>query len=76
MSESRPARGATDGRYYPALDGVRALSMIVIFVFHIDGGAIPGGYIAVDVFFVLSGFIRVRRSRSDGRRPRDQAVPY
>ncbi len=60
MSESRPARGATDGRYYPALDGVRALSMIVIFVFHIDGGAIPGGYIAVDVFFVLSGFIITR----------------
>lgn len=57
---ARPARGATDGRYYPALDGIRALSMIVIFAFHVSSAAIPGGYIAVDVFFVLSGFIITR----------------
>jgi peptidoglycan/LPS O-acetylase OafA/YrhL len=60
VPERRASRGATDGRYYPALDGIRALSMIVIFVFHLSASAIPGGYIAVDVFFVLSGFIITR----------------
>jgi peptidoglycan/LPS O-acetylase OafA/YrhL len=44
--------------YIPALDGLRALAIIAVMLFHLKTKAIfPGGGIGVDVFFVLSGFL-------------------
>lgn len=47
--------------YRPQLDGVRALAIALVVAFHIDrGGRLPllwGGFLGVDVFFVLSGFL-------------------
>ncbi len=48
-------RGLRPAGYNPALDGVRALAVLCVLVFHMD--ALPGGYLGVDVFFVLSGFL-------------------
>ncbi|HEY7946957.1 MAG TPA: acyltransferase family protein [Acidimicrobiales bacterium] len=45
------------GRYLPAPDGLRGVSMLCIFAYHLQYGWAAGGYIAVDVFFVLSGFL-------------------
>jgi peptidoglycan/LPS O-acetylase OafA/YrhL len=51
-----PERGAArPGGYNPALDGVRALAVLAVLVFHLN--ALKGGYLGVDVFFVLSGFL-------------------
>jgi peptidoglycan/LPS O-acetylase OafA/YrhL len=44
------------GDYLPALDGLRALSIAAVLLYH-DDYLIPGGYLGVDVFFVLSGFL-------------------
>jgi peptidoglycan/LPS O-acetylase OafA/YrhL len=44
------------GGYLPALDGLRALSIAAVLLYH-DDYLIPGGYLGVDVFFVLSGFL-------------------
>ncbi len=44
-------------KYVPALDGIRAIAIIAVFVFHISPSWIPGGFTGVDVFFVLSGFL-------------------
>ncbi|HVX09065.1 acyltransferase family protein [Humibacter sp.] len=41
----------------PGLDGLRALAVIAVIVYHYVPGALPGGYIGVDVFFVISGFL-------------------
>ncbi|MDQ1632992.1 MAG: hypothetical protein QOC80_2964 [Frankiaceae bacterium] len=41
----------------PALDGLRALSVLSIMFFHSNATWFPGGGIGVDVFFVLSGFL-------------------
>lgn len=42
--------------YRPDIDGLRAVSVIAVLFFHLDLG-FPGGYVGVDVFFVISGFL-------------------
>lgn len=44
----------------PGLDGLRAVAVIVVVLFHLTPGAAIGGYLGVDVFFVVSGFIITR----------------
>src|SRR5438034_4577118 len=44
-------------RYLPALDGVRALAVLAVMAYHDDVRFVPGGFLGVDVFFVLSGFL-------------------
>ncbi|WP_062378707.1 acyltransferase family protein [Demequina pelophila] len=39
------------------LDGLRALAVAAVVVFHLGLGALPGGFLGVDVFFVISGFL-------------------
>ncbi|HEX4442571.1 MAG TPA: acyltransferase family protein [Galbitalea sp.] len=39
------------------LDGLRAIAVIAVVVFHVVPGAAPGGGIGVDIFFVISGFL-------------------
>lgn len=43
--------------YLPALDGVRALSVVAVILYHAGIEWIPGGFIGVEVFFVVSGFL-------------------
>ena len=69
MTTTALARGATPGRtrhtatahrslgYRPALDGVRAVAVLAVFVFHANPRWLPGGWLGVDVFFVLSGYL-------------------
>ncbi len=44
-------------RYSPPLDGIRAIAVLAILIFHISPSALRGGFTGVDVFFVLSGFL-------------------
>jgi peptidoglycan/LPS O-acetylase OafA/YrhL len=43
--------------YQPALDGVRALAVAMVLVFHAGFGWMSGGYVGVSVFFTLSGYL-------------------
>lgn len=43
--------------YNAALDGLRALAILAVFVFHAHPSSLKGGFVGVDVFFVLSGFL-------------------
>jgi peptidoglycan/LPS O-acetylase OafA/YrhL len=43
--------------YLPFIDGLRALAVIGVILFHFDAPYITGGYAGVDVFFVISGFL-------------------
>src|ERR1700760_1957551 len=45
----------TSRNYWPQLDGVRAVAISAVIAYHL--GYLPGGWIGVDVFFVLSGYL-------------------
>jgi len=43
--------------YRPHLDGIRAVAVILVILFHLGYDWMPGGFVGVDVFFVLSGYL-------------------
>ena len=68
---SRPA----DSRfpYLPGIDAMRAIAVLAVFLYHADVAWMPGGFLGVDVFFVISGYLitslllRERRARGHVR---------
>jgi peptidoglycan/LPS O-acetylase OafA/YrhL len=51
-----PPRG-TALAYRAGIDGLRAVAVIGVFIFHLAPKLLPGGFVGVDVFFVISGFL-------------------
>ena len=43
--------------YIPSLDGIRALSVLAVIVYHANKIWLPGGFLGVEVFFVISGYL-------------------
>jgi peptidoglycan/LPS O-acetylase OafA/YrhL len=56
----RDAGTSAPSAYLPGLDGLRALAVIAVLVYHARPGWLPGGFLGVEVFFVVSGFIITR----------------
>ncbi|MCB1476881.1 MAG: acyltransferase [Rhodobiaceae bacterium] len=44
-------------RYLPYVDGLRAVSIIAVLGFHVGLPGFPGGFVGVDIFFVISGYL-------------------
>ena len=43
--------------YRAEIDGLRALAVIAVIVNHFNSNILPGGYLGVDIFFVISGYV-------------------
>ncbi|MEU4363670.1 acyltransferase family protein [Promicromonospora sp. NPDC023987] len=52
-----PAVRVRQRKFRPEVQALRALAVLMVLVYHIDPAVLPGGYIGVDVFFVISGFL-------------------
>ncbi len=52
VTVTRPSFG-----HHRALDGLRGIAVLAVVIYHFAPGLVPGGFLGVDVFFVLSGFL-------------------
>ena len=77
-SEARDEAGTAPGdrHFRPDVQGLRAVAILLVVLFHADIPGLSGGYVGVDVFFVISGFVitgvllRERATRNSTSLPR------
>lgn len=51
--------------FFPAIQGLRAISIVAVILFHFQSNWLVGGYVGVDIFFVISGFLITRMIEHD-----------
>jgi peptidoglycan/LPS O-acetylase OafA/YrhL len=56
-AEEVQARPSEQKRFRPDIEGLRAVAVLAVVLFHAEVPGVGGGYVGVDVFFVISGFL-------------------
>lgn len=65
-----PSSGSGQISYRPDIDGLRAIAVLGVFIFHVFPSLLPGGYAGVDVFFAISGYLITSILLEDCRKER------
>jgi peptidoglycan/LPS O-acetylase OafA/YrhL len=55
--ESPNKTGAGKSKYRPEIDGLRAFAVVAVIINHFNKDLLPSGYLGVDIFFVISGYV-------------------
>ena len=61
-------RRMAQGKYRSDIDGLRAVAVIAVLLHHLKASLLPGGYVGVDIFFVISGFLITSQVFSEVKR--------
>ncbi len=63
-----PRQGASNDpnypHYLPFVDGLRAISIVAVVLYHVGVPGISGGFVGVDIFFVISGFLIINQIKA------------
>lgn len=57
MTKNTPITAANRSGHVPEVDGLRAVAVVLVLLFHVGLGPFNAGYVGVDVFFVISGYL-------------------
>lgn len=58
-----PSSAGSRTSYRADVDGLRAIAVLAVIIFHLGTGWLDGGFVGVDIFFVISGFVITRQIR-------------
>lgn len=58
--QKRSSASGVPHRYRPDVDGLRAVAILSVLFFHLNHAIFPGGFVGVDIFFVISGYLITR----------------
>jgi peptidoglycan/LPS O-acetylase OafA/YrhL len=68
QERSNPRQGSSEDsnypRYLPFVDGLRAISIVAVVLYHVGVPGIAGGFVGVDIFFVISGFLIINQIKA------------
>lgn len=57
LSRNKVATSENNNVFLKDLEGLRAVAVLAVLIFHIDDNFLPGGFLGVDLFFVISGYV-------------------